>query len=70
MNLLNELKNILRDKRVIRTLSAVSATLNVKDVSRKRKFSVGTKPSKNILIPKKSKDITNKYIKTPIKCQI
>ncbi|PKY19851.1 hypothetical protein GLOIN_2v1467226, partial [Rhizophagus irregularis DAOM 181602=DAOM 197198] len=31
--------------------SAVSASLNVKDSSRNLRFSVGTLPSKNILIP-------------------
>lgn len=30
---------------------AVSATLNVKEVSLNRRFSVGTKPSKNMFIP-------------------
>ena len=30
---------------------AVSATLNTRDVSLNRKFSVGTKPSRKILIP-------------------
>ena len=33
------------------TLSAVSATLNTNEASLKRRFSVGTNPSRNMLIP-------------------
>ena len=33
--------------------SAVSDTLNVREVSLNRRFSVGTNPSRNIFIPKR-----------------
>ena len=41
----------VREKLSFQTLSAVSATLKTSDVSLNLRFSVGTKPSRNMLIP-------------------
>ena len=41
--------------KTFRTLSAVSATLKTSDVSLNLRFSVGTKPSRKMLIPVKMK---------------
>ena len=41
--------------KTFRTLSAVSATLKTSDVSLNLRFSVGTKPSRKMLIPVKTK---------------
>jgi len=43
----------------LETLSAVSATLKTRDDSLNRRFSVGTKPSKKILIPVTKTDKVN-----------
>ena len=46
---------------LISSSTAVSATLNVNDTSRNRRFSVGTNPSKNILMP--AKQMEHKILK-------
>lgn len=46
-------------KKTMQTLSAVSATLKTRDDSLNRRFSVGTKPSKKILIPVTKADKVN-----------